>query len=212
MDFSTLIGLIITIVFGVPSALTLYYKIDKDSQPPLSGKDFVKRSLIGITVGISMLLLISFFLKQLDDAPEKSKDPQKLLTQCTLLNDSNNGTPDVCIGDWEDTFGNVYPGSIRFWVVRGPGFAEREEISYQIDKTYSTLSGEIVADCNSASDAVFSIHIYLDGDLAYQSTGISATAEPQIYSIDVSNGSEIRIVCTTSTSCYGYCIVSAELS
>lgn len=222
MEIASLIALIATIIFGVPATLVLYYRVDKKTQGDLSNKEFVVRSLIFTFIGISLVLALFFLLNApgntepkpetpiATDAPTESPAPMPLI-QCTFLSDSNDGSSDVCVGSWTDKFGTVYPDSIRFWVVKGPGYAETESTTYQVNGEYSTLSGVIVPASNSASGSKFVVSIYLDGNLAYQSPGLSDTSNPQPYSIDVRNGNKIRIVCTTSTSCYGYCIVSAEL-
>lgn len=135
------------------------------------------------------------------------------LSWCTVVEDTNhsNTSSDVCPGDWEDVYGYEHEDSVRYWVIEKAGYQNTEYAVYQLDKEYRTLSGEIATEVKSeaGSDAV--IMIYLDGVLAYTSPTVSAASGAVSFELDVTGVSEIKVLCTTGSPSFNYCIVDAML-
>lgn len=120
-------------------------------------------------------------------------------------------TDDICVGNWGDSFGKTYEDSLRFWVIKRYGWANREYIDYEIGGRFDTLFGTIVAEENSEQDACMQIVIYADNVQIYKSDIICYETKPIDFSVNIEGVQTIRVECTTETDYYGYCIVSASL-
>lgn len=136
------------------------------------------------------------------------------LASCRKVEDSNPAgkTKDVGIGYWKDVFGTTHADSARFWVVEKSGWQNTEYIVYELNGSYTTLAGEIVSGSSSDAGSYATILIYLDDVLTYTSPEITLTTQPVQFEIDVSGVKQIRVVCTTDSSAFNYCIVDAVLS
>ena len=137
----------------------------------------------------------------------------KPLSGCTVIEDTNHSTTssDVCPGNWEDVTGIVHGDSVRYWVINKAGYQNTEYAVYRLDKEYKTMSAEIVTEINSdpGSDAV--IMIYLDGVLAYTSPTVYSGSGAEYIELDITGVSEIKVLCTTDSPSFNYCIVDAIL-
>lgn len=212
MDLATLISIII----GVPTVLGIICKIRAPFE--LTPVQFICLCIVLII----LILGVIYFTDTLnpDAEPEFEDSPGTEavrvpvpLSQCECIDDSNQpgSTSDVFADDWTDIFGNYHANSIRFWVIDSPEWNNAEHITYRLGGQYESLSGTIVAaeSCDPNSRFIFSI--YIDNVLAYQTESID-TADTYHFTCDISNANEIRIVCSTDTPYYGYCIFDALVS
>lgn len=151
---------------------------------------------------------------ELEELLEKCKKHLSIpLSVCNNVEDSNSGgnMKDVGVGHWKDVFGWTHADSLRFWVVKKTGWQNTEFVVYELDQSYTTLSGEIVSANGSDAGSCAAVLIYLDGVLAYTSPEISPKTQPVQFEIDVSGVKQIRVACTTDADEFNYCIVDAML-
>lgn len=134
------------------------------------------------------------------------------LTAATALSSSNESSvpSDICIGDWTDRNGQVYPNALKFWVVDRPNWSNTEYIEYQLDGSYTTFSAIIAAEQGSEANAQMWINFYLDGQIIYSSGLIGGNVTEGVR-FPIGDARTIRIECVTNMDAQGHCIVSAAL-
>lgn len=136
------------------------------------------------------------------------------MVSCAVLDNSNlpGKTSDVSVGNWRDIHGIDHPDALRFWVVSKSGYNNTEYIVYHLNGNFATLSGQIVSDSDSDADSNSVIMVYLDDVLVYTSPEITMSSAAVPFTIDVGDAETMRIVCTTDSASFHYCIVDAALS
>ncbi|MBO4939048.1 MAG: protein kinase [Oscillospiraceae bacterium] len=161
----------------------------------------------------------TFVLAEPTMSPETEKEVpanyvKQSLGSCTVLADSNESgsNTDVAAGAWKDWLGNIRAGAIRFWVTDRPNYSSMEYVMYDIGGRFQTLSGCAIAEENSAYGCGMVIRIYLDGQLAWESSELSYAEDAQWFELDVSGVMQVYAECITDSSDYGYCILDAALT
>lgn len=126
------------------------------------------------------------------------------LALCQLAENSQDAT----IGSWKDISGNSHANAIQFWVANRPGWTNTEHIAFDLGGQYDLLEITVCLEAKSEKGASFSISIYADGQLKYVSSLIDE-ANPLEKSINITNVTNLRIICTTDNSASTYGIVDA---
>lgn len=125
------------------------------------------------------------------------------LVWCPILERASS-EEDVGIGTWTDTFGNAYTEAIRFWVVDRPNWYDTEQIVFDLDHNYRSLSCTFSCGTESDPGASVRILIYGDGQLIYESATVYTDTQPLAFSVDVSGIEQLVVACTTDSEAFSY--------
>lgn len=136
------------------------------------------------------------------------------LTKRNVLEDSNRPNSvnmDVEVGAFQDVFGDVYSGAVKFWVAKYPGWDNWEYIVYDLNAEYELLEFTVVAGRDNCASGETYILIYADDQLIYESIWIGNQTPPIKESIDVTNVNSLKIKCVTETPDSCYCLFEGFL-
>lgn len=134
------------------------------------------------------------------------------LTDCekVLASNEDGHTADLVVGDWDSNAGRL-PDAIRFCVANKESYRNTHYCIYKLNGSYNSLSGLISFSDKSEKFASAKILIYLDNELAYESSPISAGSSDQSFTLDVRGVTSVRVACSTTETHKAYCVLSASV-
>ena len=134
------------------------------------------------------------------------------LTECEKTSASNEEAhfQDIVVGDWNTRAGEL-PDAIRFCVSGKENYKNTHYCIYKLNGNFNYLSGLISFMDKSDKYATATIQIYLDNELAFNSSTISDLSNDESFTLDVRGVKTVRIVCSTKEKYIAYCALSASL-
>lgn len=119
-------------------------------------------------------------------------------------------------GAFTDSFGNSYNGAHYYTNLYESRNGKEPHSIHNLNNSYKSFSGSIVASTTTYADSTYYINIYTDNNLVFSKTNFTRTSGKVDFKIDVTNCQTLKIVSGLETGSGDYrqelCIVNAQLS
>jgi len=122
------------------------------------------------------------------------------------------------VGDWQkagevmtDSFGNLYTGVYQFPTNGRPYYNDDSYAVFNLDRKFKQLNTSIIMRDNSDTDAVSSIHIYVDELLVFARGDITRLTEKIDLELDLTDAKTLKVVASHGNGYSYICLVDAYL-
>ena len=148
-----------------------------------------RQAVLSSVLNPAWIALTNISMEKNDGNAGETKNYERLLDNAVVDSQKMESLERMVV----DSYGNIHNGGIRFSEA-AIGQDLQGYFLINLNQKYTQLTGEIVTDSGTPSDAVMNAEIYLDDVLAFEQTDITKTVESVPFVLDVQGVKVVKFV------------------